>query len=381
MICHPPLRSRPCRPDARGIGVSSDRWRWAVWRPSGDSTGSGRCRGHSGGSPDRSTTPCLLQWCPAIWRLFVGWGSRMTSLPPPGRAGSCTIPRVWFINGGLPGDLGVVLDFGRLRSWLWEEARRHGVELIQGCRAALSTLTADQASVRLQTCDGRTSLRSARWLIDATGARRDLLQQAGLSPNPEDPLLQGIGVEWLLQADDRQAAAWRDRISFFLGTAWIPHGYGWIFPMQGQRLKVGVCHLPPSDRPIPWQPGWASSAFDSALRLERLSGTGSPWRAFVQQHLPLRTVGGRCASGGGGCGQFRQSAWRRRDPSCDGQRRSTGRSIDRRRHAWRFHDDGPSLPTAAQGPAELALVGVGPSGTTHLVGPGQCKRGSAVSND
>ena len=73
-------------------------------------------------------------------------------------------------------DLGVVLDFGRLRSWLWEEARRHGVELIQGCRAALSKLTADQASVRLQTCDGRTLLRSARWLIDATGARRDLLQ-------------------------------------------------------------------------------------------------------------------------------------------------------------------------------------------------------------
>ena len=149
------------------------------------------------------------------------------------------------------GDLGVVLDFGRLRSWLWEEARRHGVELIQGCRAALSTLTADQASVRLQTRDGRSSLRSARWLIDATGARRDLLQQAGLSPNPEDPLLKGIGVEWLLQADDRQAAAWRDRISFFLGTDWIPHGYGWIFPMQGQRLKVGVCHLPPADRPSP----------------------------------------------------------------------------------------------------------------------------------
>ena len=145
----------------------------------------------------------------------------------------------------------MVLDFGRLRSWLWEEARRHGVELIQGCRAVLSTLTADQASVRLQTRDGRSSLRSARWLIDATGARRDLLQQAGLSPNPEDPLLQGIGVEWLLQADDRQAAAWRDRISFFLGTAWIPHGYGWIFPMQGQRLKVGVCHLPPADRPSP----------------------------------------------------------------------------------------------------------------------------------
>ena len=148
-------------------------------------------------------------------------------------------------------DLGAVLDFGRLRSFLWKEARRHGVELIQGCRAALSTLTADQASVRLQMRDGRTSLRSVRWLIDATGARRDLLQQAGLKPNPKDPLLEGIGVEWLLQADDLQAASWRDRISFFLGTAWIPHGYGWIFPMQGQRLKVGVCHLPPANRRTP----------------------------------------------------------------------------------------------------------------------------------
>ena len=148
-------------------------------------------------------------------------------------------------------DLGAVLDFGGLRSFLWEEARRHGVELIQGCRAALSKLTADEASVRLQTRDGRTSLRSVRWLIDATGARRDLLQQAGLKPNPKDPLLQGIGVEWLLQADDLQAASWRDRISFFLGTTWIPHGYGWIFPMQGQRLKVGVCHLPPANRRTP----------------------------------------------------------------------------------------------------------------------------------
>ena len=145
-------------------------------------------------------------------------------------------------------DLGVVLDFGQLRSWLWEEARRHGVELIPGCLASLSTLTAEGASVTLQTGDGGRSRRSVRWLIDATGARRALLQQASLRPNPKDPLLEGIGVEWLLQANDRQAAAWLDRISFFLGTDWIPHGYGWIFPMQGLRLKVGVCHLPPTDR-------------------------------------------------------------------------------------------------------------------------------------
>ena len=141
-------------------------------------------------------------------------------------------------------DLGVVLDFGKLRSFLWREARRHGVEFIPGCRAALGQLTAEGASVQLHTRDGRTSLRSVRWLIDATGARRDLLQQAGLRPNPEDPILEGIGVEWLLQADDRQAAPWRDRISFFLGTTWISHGYGWIFPMEGRSAQDRrVCRM------------------------------------------------------------------------------------------------------------------------------------------
>ena len=69
-------------------------------------------------------------------------------------------------------DLGVVLDFGRLRSFLWSEARRHGVELIQGCRAVLKSLSAENATVQLQTRDGAESLRSVRWLIDATGARR-----------------------------------------------------------------------------------------------------------------------------------------------------------------------------------------------------------------
>ena len=32
-----------------------------------------------------------------------------------------------------------------------------------------------------------------------------------------------------------------------LGSHWIPHGYGWIFPMRDQRLKVGVCRLAPLD--------------------------------------------------------------------------------------------------------------------------------------
>ena len=60
--------------------------------------------------------------------------------------------------------------------------------------------------------------------------------------SPTDPLLDGTsGVEWLLQANDREATArWRDRLSFMLGSNWVPHGYGWVFPMESARLKIGV---------------------------------------------------------------------------------------------------------------------------------------------
>ena len=146
-------------------------------------------------------------------------------------------------------DLGVVLDFGKVRSWLWAEARRLGVELLQGCRAHLEELDSSGATVRLTDADQRVTRRRSRWVIDATGAGRGLLGQLGLSGSGSDSLLSGCGVEWLLQANDRTASPWLDRLSFFLGTNWIPYGYGWVFPMAGHQLKVGVCVLPPRSLP------------------------------------------------------------------------------------------------------------------------------------
>ena len=144
--------------------------------------------------------------------------------------------------------LGVVLDFGLLRTALWQEARQAGVELLNGCKVRAESLGPSQASLWLTFRNGQRQRREVRWLIDATGARRDLLHQTGVSTSQEnDPLLNGIGAEWLIQADDHQSARWRDRITFFLGTRWIPHGYGWVFPMGNHQLKVGVCRLIPPD--------------------------------------------------------------------------------------------------------------------------------------
>ena len=143
-------------------------------------------------------------------------------------------------------DLGVVLDFGQLRSHLWDRARQAGVELLSGCRVQLDELHQNHAELTLVKRNGRTEQRSVSCLIDATGARRSLLRQARIPvDSPQDPLLCGQGVEWLIQADDRGSAHWRDRLSFFLGTRWVLHGYGWVFPMADNRLKVGVCCLPP----------------------------------------------------------------------------------------------------------------------------------------
>ena len=142
--------------------------------------------------------------------------------------------------------LGVVLDFAAFRSWLWDQAIRAGVELLPGRRVQLLQLAAESARVRLQSCGVAHEDRVCTHLIDATGARRVLLRQAGVPMSTAgDPLLTGEGAEWLLQGDDRSTARWRDRLSFMLGSQWIPHGYGWIFPMQRNRLKVGVCRLAP----------------------------------------------------------------------------------------------------------------------------------------
>lgn len=167
------------------------------------------------------------------------WGSRWNGWQLHDPEG---MTHQWWANDAL----GVVLDFGRLRAALWEQACRAGVHLISGCRVALEQLQDDCATVELRSGRSASERRTVRWLVDATGSQRILLRQAGVPVETrEDPLLKGEGVEWLLQADDRRSAPWRDRLSFFLGSHWVSHGYGWVFPMDQHRLKVGICRLPP----------------------------------------------------------------------------------------------------------------------------------------
>ena len=140
--------------------------------------------------------------------------------------------------------LGAVLDFGALRLWLADQAQAWGAALrlgwtALGCESLESGLDSGMVT-SLRRRDGHTCTLTSRYVVDASGEGRALL---GDPADSNQALVTGLGVEWLLQVPQPLEASWRDRLSFFLGTQWLPQGYGWIFPMAPGQLKVGVCRL------------------------------------------------------------------------------------------------------------------------------------------
>ena len=220
---------------------------------------------------------CIPQEC----RSAHWWGWQL--LNPGG------VEHQWWSDDAL----GVVLDFAAFRSWLWGEAVQAGVELLPGRRVRLLRLDADSAVVRIQANGEASEERVCSHLVDATGARRVLLRQAGVEvDSPEDPLLSGEGSEWLLQGNDRTTARWRDRLSFMLGSQWIPHGYGWVFPMGDHQLKVGICRLAP--------PTGSRASINTALK-RLLNRFGLDQLPVLDRHggLVSSTVNRRETSGSG----------------------------------------------------------------------------------
>ena len=139
------------------------------------------------------------------------------------------------------GPLGAVLDFGRLRCWLADQAQGHGAELLLGTRALAWHQQSSGISLTVATPSGEQRTLSAGWLVDATGSRRQLIGTSQV-PSPE-PLVSGLGVEWLISVQQPVWQQWSNQLAFFLGSDWVPQGYGWIFPMEAPRLKVGICRL------------------------------------------------------------------------------------------------------------------------------------------
>jgi flavin-dependent dehydrogenase len=145
-------------------------------------------------------------------------------------------PRQWWAEQ----PLGAVLDFAALRRWLAAEVRAWGGRVELGWRAVASWAEAGGQVCELVDAAGRRRRVHSSWVVDATGERRELLGEPRLR---RDPLVSGLGVEWLLALEPDQWQRWADRVSFFLGSRWVGQGYGWVFPMAPGQLKLGVCRV------------------------------------------------------------------------------------------------------------------------------------------
>ena len=152
-------------------------------------------------------------------------------------------------QGGRP--QGVVLDFGALREWLVGEAQRWGARVWLGHRALACHQEADGLHTVLRQGDGGEIEVHSDWVIDATGQERSLLGDPPAGGPGAETLVSGVGLEWLVQVPSACWERWSDRLAFCLGSDWVAQGYGWVFPMQTPRLKLGVCRLldPSRDQP------------------------------------------------------------------------------------------------------------------------------------
>jgi flavin-dependent dehydrogenase len=138
---------------------------------------------------------------------------------------------------GMP--LGAVLDFGALRQWMVEQVRRWGGQVQLGTTAVRCWPVEGGLITTLRHTGACTSEVFSHWVVDASGQQRALLGE----PPASTPLVEGLGLEWLLAVEPAQWQPWADQLSFALGSGWVAQGYGWIFPMQPGQLKVGVCRL------------------------------------------------------------------------------------------------------------------------------------------
>ncbi len=166
-------------------------------------------------------------------------------------------------------NIGVVLDFPRLRQSLWSKAEEAGVEFLLGWRVSTVQALEKGVLVILIGPNGISQRREVQWFVDATGYRRSFLgKRSSPSFSSGDHFLSGKGLEYLIQGDSKTSNKWKHKITFFLGSTWIKHGYGWIFPMSNDQLKVGVCRLPPpTTSPLPA----LRTLLDSLLEINQLS--------------------------------------------------------------------------------------------------------------
>lgn len=137
-----------------------------------------------------------------------------------------------------PSALGPVIDFDKLRSFLSDEVLAHQGDVRLGFRYVSHQLLNGHVEVSFKDSATDEEHRFlTRILVDATGTERKVLSNGSYA---KDHAIAMTGIEHHIQVDPAIYQQYAKSLNFFLGHHWMPQGYGWIFPMAPNKLKVGV---------------------------------------------------------------------------------------------------------------------------------------------
>lgn len=153
-----------------------------------------------------------------------------------------------------PSYMGVVLDFMKLRTFLADQVIINGSQVVLNQSYHHHEDKNGKTHVYLRDMQSSEVLSvTTKVLVDATGSERKVLQQGKFD---KKKAMAATGIEFLIEVNSEQYHPYSKTLSFFLGLKWMPQGYSWIFPMEENRLKVGVVRYFAHDLIVPHEPSY-----------------------------------------------------------------------------------------------------------------------------
>ncbi len=158
------------------------------------------------------------------------------------------------VNWQADNPFGPVLDFDKLRSFLAEETSKQGGDVRLNCSYQSHSLFNDSVQVKIKDLATQEIFTlTTKVLVDATGSERKVLLKQAYDKNQA---IAVTGIEYHLNVSASVYSQFANSMHFFLGHEWMPQGYGWIFSMASNHLKVGVIRYFQNKHYLPYDPSY-----------------------------------------------------------------------------------------------------------------------------
>jgi digeranylgeranylglycerophospholipid reductase len=133
--------------------------------------------------------------------------------------------------------MGYILNYMRLKQFLAKDAKKHGADILTGVHVD-DVVVKNNFVCGVTFHEGVEKKIFAKVVVDATGGRATLSQKLGLLKADKKKL--AVGIEYHMKNVELER---KERIDFYFGSAYVPGGYAWIFPIGLTKAKVGLCAL------------------------------------------------------------------------------------------------------------------------------------------